>query len=85
MDYIAKIIFSAVVIALLVIGQRSKQNSNSKLLLFGLAGAVWVVGLWWLRVDWVGILISLAGVLLFAWLINMFIDDAKQIKKGKKR
>lgn len=86
MEYFAKILFSAAVIALLVVGHQKSsktQNKNSKWFFFGLAGVVWVLGVLFLQATWIEMLISLAGVLLFAWLANSFVDDAKQVKKHK--
>jgi|PlaIllAssembly_1097288.scaffolds.fasta_scaffold49613_2 hypothetical protein len=85
MEYIERIIASLAVLSLIIIGQQYyfKKNIIAKWICYVLAATIWGITVCTLHTNWIEMIISIAGIGLFAWLIVGAINDHRDLRKSR--
>ncbi len=74
-------IIGLVVLILIITGKQNPHKTQIKWLCYVIAAVIWGLGQYWLQSNWIDMLISIAGIELFAWLISGYADDRKKAQK----
>lgn len=85
MEYLERIVASLAVLSLIIIGRQYyfKKNAIAQWTCYVLAVAIWGITQYMLHTNWIEMIISIAGIGLFAWLIGGVINDRRNLRKTR--